>query len=108
MKTTLPLTRRPRTQATVRRQLLAQFQQSGLCAAEFARQHGIGYSTFQAWRRQELTQPQIRFAEVQWVDGPALEGGLVVELGRKARLRLSSADQLGLAAALLQRWEAMC
>jgi hypothetical protein len=96
-----------RTSPHQRRQILAAFERSGLSAAAFARQHEIGYSTFCAWRRQEATKPNLRFAEVEWVSAPSTEG-LVVELGQRTRVRLTSREQIELAAALLQRWEAAC
>jgi transposase-like protein len=107
MKMIIPTGRRPQTTLAVRRQLLAQLERSGLSAAAFAREHGIGYSTLCAWRRQKSVRPGVGFAEVEWVSAPA-STGLVVELGRRTRLQVTSHEQIELAAALLQRWEATC
>ncbi len=107
MNTIFPTRRRPHTTLAARRRILAEFERSGLSAAAFARQHGIGYSTFCAWRRRKPVRPQVGFAEVEWVSAPASEG-LVVELGRRTRLQVTSAAQIELATALLQRWEATC
>jgi hypothetical protein len=41
------------------------------------------------------------------VSAPSTEG-LLVELGRRTRVRLTSREQIELAAALLQGWEATC
>jgi transposase-like protein len=98
-RTTTPLTRR--------RQLLAEFERSGLSIAAFARQHGIGYSTFCAWRRRATSQPNVCFAEIE-LERSVLPEAIVVELGRQARMRLSSAHQLQLAARLLKELEVVC
>lgn len=109
MNQTLSLTstRRTPTSLTRRHQLLAEFERSGLTVAAFARQHGIGYSTFCAWRRCKASQPRLCFAEIELERSPWPEG-IVVELGRQARMRLHSAQQLQLAARLLKELEAVC
>ena len=58
--------RRPRTPLRRRTQLLAAFERSGLSAAAFARQHGIGYTTFCGWRhRWAKTPPSPSFVHVE-------------------------------------------
>ncbi len=69
--------------------------------ADFARQHGVHYTTFCAWRRrrdQAKTSPG--FVQVELAPpGPPSE--LVIEMGA-GRLRLVSAAQIPLAAQLLR------
>jgi len=81
---------------------LAAFDRSGLSAAAFARQHRLTYTTFCSWRQQRAkakTAPGFVQVELP-VSAPPLE--LTVELGAPARMRLSSAGQVELAARLLQ------
>jgi hypothetical protein len=89
---------------------LAEFERSGLSAADFARQQGIGYSTLCAWRAQSAAKPGVCFAEVELERAPSAPSSepIVVELGRQARMRLSSAQQLELAARLLKELEGVC
>jgi hypothetical protein len=69
-----------------------------LSAAAFARQQGLSYPTFCAWRhRQARTHPTPAFVEVEVLQ-PSASAGLVIELGAQARLRLSSVGQMELAA----------
>jgi transposase-like protein len=84
-----------------RAQLVATFERSGLSAAVFARQHGLHYTTFCAWRqRHERDQTSPGFVQVEVAPPPA-PVELVIEMGT-ARLRLSSAAQVPLAACLLR------
>jgi hypothetical protein len=97
-----PRRREPRTNAARRAQLLAAFDGSGLSAAVFARQQGIHYTTFCGWRkRQAQGQPSPAFVQVEMPE-PTPPVELVIELGRTARLRLTSEAQIPLAAHLLQ------
>ena len=98
---------RTRTSPRRRRQLMAAFERSGLSAAAFARQHGIVYTTFCSWRRRRPTLPTPGFVEVE-LAGPPSPEPIVVELGQRARVRVSSQAQLELAAGLLKRLEAAC
>jgi hypothetical protein len=109
MNQTLSLTstRRVPITPTRRRQLLTEFERSGLSAAEFARQQGIGYSTLCAWRARNAAKPGLCFAEVELERAPSSES-IVVELGRHAQMRLSSTQQLEMAARLLKQIEAVC
>ena len=99
--------RRRRTPALRRTELLAAFARSGLSAAAFARQQGIGYTTFCAWRhRQAQAQPAPAFVEVEVAEPiPAVE--LVIEVGAPTRLRIRSAAQMELAARFLHRFHAL-
>ncbi len=94
--------RRSRTSVTRRAQLLAAFERSGLSAAAFARQHHLHYTTFCNWRqRQASTKPAPDFVQVELSPPPA-RAGLVIELGSFARVRITEAGQMELAAQLLQ------
>jgi transposase-like protein len=102
-----PSARRPRTSPRQRAQFLAAFERSGLSAAAFARQQGIGYSTFCGWRhRQARPHSSPVFVEVE-LSEPTAPAELCIELGAAARLRLSSAAQIDLAARLLHRLHAL-
>ena len=91
-----------RTSATRRTQLLAAFDRSGLSAAAFARQHGIHYTTFCNWRQRRATvKPSPAFVPVELASVP-VPAELVIELSAHARMRLTSAGQIELAARLLQ------
>jgi len=94
--------RRSRTTARRRIQLLAAFERSGLTAAAFARQHHLHYTTFCNWRqRQGPAQPAPGFVQVE-LPPPPVPVELVLELGSGARVRITEAGQLELAARLLQ------
>ena len=105
MKSSHGLTRRRQrgTSPNRRLELLAAFEDSGMSAAAFARQQGIGYTTFCGWRhRQSKAPPSPAFVEVE-VAAPAAAVELWIELGAHARLRLTSAAQVELAARFLHR-----
>ena len=94
--------RAPRTDAARRAQLLRVFDRSGLSAADFARQHGVHYTTFCGWRqRRDRGRSSPGFVQVEMPEStPPVE--LVIEWGGRARLRLTSQAQIPLAAQLLQ------
>lgn len=93
--------RSPRTDAAQRAQLVVAFERSGLSAADFSRQHGIHYTTFCAWRRRQERDPTLPgFVQLELATASA-PAELVIEFGT-ARLRLGSAGQVPLAAALLR------
>jgi hypothetical protein len=74
-----------------------------LPVAAFARQHRIRYTTFCGWRqRHAQAKPEPAFVQVE-LSAPPLPVELVIELGGQARVRLTSASQLDLAARLLHR-----
>lgn len=106
-KLSLTTVRRTHSSPLQRRQVLAELARSGLSRAMFARQRGIAYSTLCAWRKRQAMEAQVSFAEVELEEGPAA-GSLVVELGRQARMHLTSQAQLRLAARLLKELEAVC
>jgi hypothetical protein len=78
-----------------------------LSAAAFARQQGIGYTTFCGWRHRRARVKAIpAFVEVE-VPGPAAAVELLIEVGPHARLRLTSAAQMELAARFLHHFNAL-
>jgi hypothetical protein len=97
-----PRCRHKRTDAPRRAQFLAAFDRSGLSAAAFARRQGLNYTTFCGWRqRQAKAKPSPDFVRVE-APTPAAAAQLVIELGAGARIQINSADQIELAARLLQ------
>ena len=104
MKSSSRSPRRRTTDAELARRarLLAAFDRSGLSAAAFARQHHLTYTTFCSWRQQRAkakTSPV--FVQVE-LPAPTAPVELLIELGGHARLRINSADQIELAARLIQ------
>jgi hypothetical protein len=72
-----------------------------LSGVDFARQHGIHYTTFCAWRqRRDRGKASPAFVQVE-LDSPTPPSELVIEMGA-ARLRLVSAAQIPLVAQLLR------
>ena len=109
MNQTLSLTQTPRPPMKMaqRRQLLAEYERSGLSIAAFARKEGIRYQTFYAWVAKNSSKSKVCFAEVE-LEAPASAEPIVIEVGRYGRVRLNSANQVGLAARLLKELEAAC
>ena len=94
--------KRSRRTAAQRAQLLAAFARSGLSAAAFARQHQLHYTTLCGWRqRQAQARSAPGFVQVE-LSSSLTPVELVLELGPHARVRITDADQLALAARLLQ------
>jgi hypothetical protein len=84
-------------------QFLSAFDRSGLSAAAFAREHGIRYSTFCGWRyKRAAGKASSVFVQVELPKPAAPAAGLLIDLGAKATLHLSSEAQIPLAAKLLQ------
>ena len=96
-----------------RRVILAKFEQSGMSAAQFAQRTGLKYSTFAAWvqryRRVKRPErrPEMRLLEAV-VAPTAPAPGLLVHLPNGARLEISEASQIPLAAALVRAMEKPC
>ena len=102
-----PRRRAKRTNADRRAKLLAAFERSGLTTAAFARQHGIGYSTFCGWHhRWAKPEASPAFVEVE-LSEPAATVELLVEVGANPRVHLTSAGQIDLAARFLHRFNAL-
>jgi transposase-like protein len=111
---------RVRVAAERRQALLAEFDRSGLSAAQFARMAGVKYQTFANWRQQQrkrraaagekpgtvlIGRGPIRLmeAEVAETAAEARSGSaaLLVELPGGSRLRVEGPSQLAMAAELL-------
>jgi transposase-like protein len=96
-----------------RRVILAEFERSGLSAVQFAQRTGLKYSTFAAWvqRYRRVKRPErkppMRLLEA--VVAPAAPApGLLVHLPSGAKLEISDASQIPLAAALIRAMEKPC
>ena len=104
---------RVRTSKEQRRIILAEFEHSGLSAAQFARQTGLKYSTFALWvQRYRRTKragrnPRLRLLEAMVTPAPA-KSALLVQLPGGARVELREAGQVPLVAALLRALEQAC
>lgn len=99
--------RRRAAKAARRARLLAKFDSSGLSAAAFVRKHGLNYTTFAAWRHRSVQKKNpIAFAQVELASSEPTY--LTVEVGTLARVRLTSADQIQLAARLLRCLQSPC
>jgi hypothetical protein len=112
---------RVRTPAPRREELLDEFEKSGASGQQFAELAGIKYQTFATWvqqrRRQRGATGQTKVvkdpaATVRWLEavvGKATDHDadslLPVQLPGGARLEISSARQIPLAAALLRALE---
>ena len=106
-KTKLLSSIRRRADAGQREQLLEAFDQSGLSAAEFARQHRLNYTTFCGWRqRRDKTKGLPAFVQVEVAPQPA-PAELLIEVGAAARIRLQSEGQITLAVRLLHHLNAV-
>jgi len=114
---------RVRTPPARKRELLEEFDRSGLSGAKFAALVGIKYSTFATWaaRRKRgspgraASEPKTDgAAKVRWLEavidqaqvqpGPDATG-LIVRLGSGACLEIGDLKQVALAAALLRALE---
>ncbi|HEV2327272.1 MAG TPA: helix-turn-helix domain-containing protein, partial [Verrucomicrobiae bacterium] len=81
---------RRQAQAARREQLLDEFERSGLSAAEFARQHGLTYTTFCGWRKRwERGKALPSFVQVEVAPCAEAEG-LVIEAGAQVRMTVAS------------------
>ncbi|HEV2329884.1 MAG TPA: hypothetical protein VGY56_13970 [Verrucomicrobiae bacterium] len=103
MSTKISIGRR-QAQAVRREQLLVEFERSGLSAAEFARQHGMIYTTFCGWRKRwEKARAKVlpSFVQVEVTPCAALQE-LVIEAGARVRVRINRVEQIPLAVALLE------
>jgi hypothetical protein len=113
---------RVRTPPARKRELLEEFDHSGLSGAKFAALAGIKYSTFANWaaKRKRASPAEAApepkkdgSAQVRWLEavldqaqGQADQNasGLVVRLGSSARMEISDLRHLELAPALLRAW----
>jgi transposase-like protein len=110
---TLDTKGRVRTSKEQRRVILAQFENSGMSATQFAQRTGLKYSTFAAWvHRYRRTKrpdrkPPVRLLEAVVASAP-LSPGLLVQLPGGARLEIREPGQVPLVAALLRGLEPSC
>jgi transposase-like protein len=103
---------RVRTSREQRRLILDEFERSGVSAVEFARRSGLKYSTLAGWRhRYRRSKRSVPVRPVRLLEAvlPAasrpVPAALPVLLPGGARLELTCAAQLPLAAALLRELE---
>jgi hypothetical protein len=102
-----------RTTREQRRLILAEFERSGMSAAQFTRRTGLKYPTFAAWvQRYRRTKRPARKTPVRLLEAvlttatPAIV--LTVLLPGGARLEIREAGQVPLAAALVHALEQSC
>ena len=104
---------RVKTPAARREQLLDEFERSGTSGQKFAELVGVKYQTFATWvqqrkRRRAATTKRKNPAKVRWLEAvvgqtdPGTGPSLRVQLPGGARLEISGAKQIPLAAALLR------
>ena len=113
MPVTLDTKGRVRTTREQRRVILAEFERSGLSAAQFARRTGLKYSTFALWvqrcrrsKRPARKTPLRLLEAVLTTATPATV--LTVLLPGGARLEIREAGQTPLAAALVHALAKPC
>jgi transposase-like protein len=104
---------RVRASKEQRRLILAEFERSGVSAAQFAKRTGLKYSTLAGWlQRYRRTKPQARARQVRLLEAVVEQAqppmALVVELPGGARLEISNVDQAALAADLLRTLAKSC
>ncbi len=88
-----------RVDAQRRARLIEEFERSEMTAVAFARRHRINYTTFCGWLHRHRRQgDQPAFVEVEVLGQGS--GGLTVELGAHARVRLEDENQVELLARL--------
>jgi transposase-like protein len=112
IKVTMDTRGRLRASAEQRRAILAEFQRSGVCAAQFAKVTGLKYSTFAGWvqrYRRAKSKPapkRLRLLEAVIDPSPCKErtsGNIVtVHLPGQVRVELSSLAQVPLVSELLK------
>jgi hypothetical protein len=115
---------RRQTSAARRKQLLDEFERSGLSAAKFAALAGLKYSTFAAWAHRRRQQPGAAARvpakptdPVRWLEALVEPGeswghptmpALVLLLPGGVRLEMTHARQAALVATLLRALEKPC
>ena len=110
---TLDTRGRVRTSREQRRVIVAEFERSGLSAAQFARRTGLKYSTFALWvqhyRRTNRPTRRSPLRLLEAVVTSATSGTVLqVQLPGGARLDIRDARQIPLAAALVHALEKSC
>ena len=110
---TLDTKGRVRTSREQRRRILAEFERSGMSAAQFARRVGLKYSTFAFWvQRYRRTKRPARRSPLRLleavVDTAPATAALLVQLPGGARVEITDARQLPLVVALVRALEKPC
>jgi hypothetical protein len=113
---TLDTKGRVRTSKGQRRTILAEFERSGMSAAQFAKRTGLKYSTLAGWlQRARRNQPlkrarRLRLLEavVESTAGMVAGAALVLELPGGVRLALVDERQAALAAVLVRELAKPC
>jgi hypothetical protein len=95
--------------------LMDAFERSGLSGAQFARLHGLRYSTFAHWRQRrkklrcaEPGEARPLFEEVDVCSARQISAGLCISLPGGASVTIDRADQFPAVAALLNYLEHSC
>lgn len=99
-----------------REALLAEFDQSGLCVAQFCRLAGISRANFYYWRkcRRRRSEPRQGQQPIAWLEAvvqqalPSGSAGLVLQLPGGVRAEITTSQHIPLAAALVRALEKPC
>ena len=110
---TLDTKGRVRASKEQRRLILAEFERSGMSAAQFVQRAGLKYSTFAAWvHRYHRTKPPARRSPVRLLEAELTPAAsvpvLTVQLPGSARLEITEVRQLPLVVALVRALEKPC
>jgi transposase-like protein len=99
--------RRQRVRRTAAQQaeLLAEYQRSGVSAAEFARLSGINYQTLCGWLRRSRPQPAVKWVEAV---SPEAAAGLKLQFPGGAWMEVADERQVVLAAKLVHALARPC
>jgi transposase-like protein len=94
--------------------IIAEYERSGVSAAQFARRAGLKYSTFAGWlvryrrTKRQSSAPAMRLLEAVVEESGAPKKSLVLELPGGARMEIKDAVQATLAAVLLRTLAKSC
>jgi transcriptional regulator with XRE-family HTH domain len=113
---TLDTKGRVRTSKGQRRTILAEFERSGMSAAQFAKRTGLKYSTLAGWLQRARRNPPLKRARrlrlleavVESTAGTVAGATLVLELPGGVRLALADERQAALAAVLVRELTKPC
>ena len=108
VQVTVDATGRVRVSKDQRRVILAEFERSGVSAAQFAKLTGLKYSTLAGWLQRYRRTPlrrharQVRLLEAVVGQESEDKSLLILELVGGAKVQISDPKQAALAAALLR------
>jgi transposase-like protein len=97
-----------------RRIIIAEYERSGVSAAQFARRAGLKYSTFAGWlvryrrSRRQGGGATVRLLEAVVEESRRDKNPLVLQLPGGARMEIKDAGQAALAGALLRALAKSC